>query len=153
MNPRRNLSVLFVAQAVLGCQAPVYVILGGLAGALLADSRSLATLPVSVVVLFSMFTAPAASLFMGRYGRRAGFLVGAAAGAYLGRKLDAVVDGQFVKEVEASMGPGTSALFLVFRKYEPAALTAWLQPYAGRVYQTTLSPELVEQLDRALQER
>ncbi len=81
MNPRRNLSVLFVAQAVLGCQAPVYVILGGLAGALLADSRSLATLPVSVVVLFSMFTAPAASLFMGRYGRRAGFLVGAAAGA------------------------------------------------------------------------
>jgi len=81
MNPRRNLTVLFVAQAVLGCQAAVYIIVGGLAGALLADSRSLATLPVSVVVLFSMFTAPAASLFMGRYGRRAGFLVGTVAGA------------------------------------------------------------------------
>ena len=81
MNPRRNLTVLFIAQAVLGCQAAVYVIVGGLAGALLAENRSLATLPVSVVVLFSMFTAPAASLFMGRYGRRAGFLVGTVAGA------------------------------------------------------------------------
>ena len=82
-----------------------------------------------------------------------GTLVGVAAGALLGRKYGEGVDAKFVKEVEASMQPGTSALFLVFRKYEPAALAAWLQPYAGRVYQTTLSPELVEQLDRALQEQ
>ena len=81
MNPRRNLTVLVIAQAVLGCQAAVYVIVGGLAGAILAESQSLATLPVSVVVLFSMFTAPVASLFMGRYGRRAGFLVGTVFGA------------------------------------------------------------------------
>ena len=50
MHPRRNLTVLFIAQAVLGCQAAVYVIVGGLAGALLAESRAFATLPRSCVV-------------------------------------------------------------------------------------------------------
>jgi len=80
MSPRRNLTVLFIAQAVLGCQMPVHVVLGGLAGAALADNRALATLPVSLVVLISMFAAPAASAFMGRFGRRAGFLIGATAG-------------------------------------------------------------------------
>jgi MFS family permease len=80
VSPRRNLTVLFIAQAVLGCQMPVHVVLGGLAGAVLADNRALATLPVSLVVLVSMFAAPAASAFMGRFGRRAGFLIGAAAG-------------------------------------------------------------------------
>jgi uncharacterized membrane protein len=82
-----------------------------------------------------------------------GTVIGVAAGALLGRSLHGGVDGKFVKEVEASMSPGTSALFLVFRKYDATALASWLQPYAGRVNQTTLSPELVEQLDRALREQ
>ncbi|MBN1238734.1 MAG: MFS transporter [Gammaproteobacteria bacterium] len=77
---KRNVAVLVFAQAVLGSQLAVSIILGGLAGALLAENKSLATLPISLVVLVSMFTAPAASLFMGRFGRRAGFLLGAAAG-------------------------------------------------------------------------
>jgi predicted MFS family arabinose efflux permease len=57
------------------------MILGGLAGALLADNRALATLPISIMVLTSMLTALPASHFMGRFGRKAGFLLGAAAGA------------------------------------------------------------------------
>ncbi len=81
-----------------------------------------------------------------------GALVGVAVGALLGRKLGDGVDRTFVKQVEESMVPGTSALFLLFRKYDPAAMAAWLKPYAGRVYETTLSPELAEQLDRALHE-
>lgn len=81
MNPKRNLTVLFVAHAILGSQMPLNIILGGLAGAELAGSRSLATLPISMVVLVSMFAAPLGSLLMGRFGRRAGFLIGAAAGA------------------------------------------------------------------------
>src|SRR5690606_14943347 len=58
----RNVAVLVFAQAVLGSQLAVHIILGGLAGAELAPERSLATLPISVVVLVSMLTAPAASL-------------------------------------------------------------------------------------------
>jgi len=78
---KRNLAVLVFAHAVLGAQLALNIIVAGLAGALLADDPSLATLPISVVVLGSLVTTPGVSLFMGRYGRRAGFLVGAAAGA------------------------------------------------------------------------
>ncbi|HMB72672.1 MAG TPA: MFS transporter [Gammaproteobacteria bacterium] len=81
MSPKRNLAVLFAAHAVLGSQMPVNVVLGGLAGAELAANPALATLPLSVIVLFSMFAAPVASFIMGRFGRRAGFLIGALAGA------------------------------------------------------------------------
>ena len=81
MNPKRNLVVLFLAHAVLGCQLPVNVVLGGLAGAELAGNRALATLPLSIIVLASMFSAPLASLVMGKLGRRPGFVLGALAGA------------------------------------------------------------------------
>ena len=81
MQFNRNLTVLFIAQAVLGCQLPIQIILGGLAGQELASNQGFATLPVSIVVLVSMFAAPAASMIMGRYGRRIGFLIGAIAGA------------------------------------------------------------------------
>src|SRR5690606_14692088 len=78
---KRNVAVLVFAHAVLGSQLAVNIILAGLAGRALAPDTALATLPVSVVVLMSMLTAPWASLFMGRYGRRAGFMAGIAAGA------------------------------------------------------------------------
>jgi MFS family permease len=77
---RRNVAVLVFAQATLGSQLAINIIVAGLAGAVLADDPALATLPVSVVVLGSLLSAPAVSLFMGRYGRRAGFLLGALAG-------------------------------------------------------------------------
>jgi hypothetical protein len=54
--------VLAFAHAVLGSQLAVAIIVAGLAGALLAESSALATLPISIVVLVSMLTAPAASL-------------------------------------------------------------------------------------------
>ncbi len=81
---RRNVAILAYAQAVLGSQLAIQIILGGLAGARLAGDPSLATLPISIAVLVSMFAAPAASLFMGRFGRRAGFLLGALSGATAG---------------------------------------------------------------------
>jgi MFS family permease len=81
---KRNVAALVFAHAVLGAQLAINIIVAGLAGALLAEDPALATLPVSLVVLGSLGATPAVSLFMGRYGRRAGFLVGAAAGAGAG---------------------------------------------------------------------
>ena len=78
---KRNVAVLFCMQAILGAQLPVNIILGGLAGAVLAENRALATLPISIMVLLSMFSTLPMSHFMGRFGRRAGFIVGASAGA------------------------------------------------------------------------
>ncbi len=77
---RRNLAVLVGAQVILGSQMPVTFILGGLAGQLLAPSRCLATLPISVIILGSMLSAPPLSSLMQARGRRPGFLIGAAGG-------------------------------------------------------------------------
>lgn len=81
-----------------------------------------------------------------------GTMVGAAAGAYLGNKIAGdSVDGGFVKDVAAELAPGCSTLFLMIQESDAAALRAALDPYEGRIYQTTLPDELKETLDRALQ--
>lgn len=77
---RRNLRVLVAAQVVLGSQMPVTFILGGLAGQMLAPTKCLATLPISVIILGSMLSAPLLADLMQRRGRRAGFILGAAGG-------------------------------------------------------------------------
>jgi MFS family permease len=78
---KRNVAVLVFAQAILGSQLAINIIVAGFAGEVLASSASLATLPISIVVVGSLLTAPAMSLFMGRYGRRAGFWLSTLAAA------------------------------------------------------------------------
>ncbi len=78
---KRNVAVLVAAQALLGAQMPMIFIVGGLAGQSLATNPCLATLPISLIVLGSMLAATPISAIMQRWGRRAGFLVGATAGA------------------------------------------------------------------------
>lgn len=78
---KRNVVVLVAAQAFLGAQMPIIFIIGGLAGQSLASNVCLATLPISLIVLSSMFMATPMSAIMQKYGRRAGFLVGATGGA------------------------------------------------------------------------
>ena len=78
---RRNVFVLVAAQAVLGAQMPMIFTIAGLAGKQLAPNACLATLPISMMVIASMLTATPISAFMAKYGRRAGFVIGAAGGA------------------------------------------------------------------------
>ncbi len=78
---RRNVIVLVLAQAILGAQMPMIFTIGGLAGQSLAPNPCLATLPISLIVLGSMLSATPVSALMQRHGRRAGFFVGAGAGA------------------------------------------------------------------------
>ncbi|SNR41698.1 MFS transporter [Puniceibacterium sediminis] len=78
---RRNVTVLVMAQAILGSQMPMIFTIGGLAGQSLASNICFATLPISLIVLGSMLTATPISWFMQRYGRRAGFMLGALGGA------------------------------------------------------------------------
>ncbi|MBM2577994.1 MFS transporter [Jannaschia sp. Os4] len=77
----RNVIVLVLAQAILGAQLSIHLIVGGLAGVVLAPSPLLATLPVSVMVFSSMTTAPWLSPLMQRRGRVTGFVIGSLAGA------------------------------------------------------------------------
>lgn len=78
---RRNLTVLVAAQAFLGAQMPLLFTVGGLAGQQLAPHPCFATLPIALIVLGSMLTATPLSSFMQKYGRQAGFFVGALGGA------------------------------------------------------------------------
>ncbi len=76
----RNVIVLVLAQALLGAQMPMIFTIGGLAGQSLAANPCWATLPISLIVLGSMLAATPLSSIMQKYGRRAGFFVGAAGG-------------------------------------------------------------------------
>ena len=76
-----NVTVLVLAQAILGSQMPMIFTLGGLAGQTLAPNPCYATLPISLIVLGSMLAANPLSMIMQRYGRRVGFFVGALGGA------------------------------------------------------------------------
>ncbi len=77
---KRNVAVLVAAQAFLGSQLPMMFVIGGLVGQQLSPNACLATLPISMIVFGSMTTAPWLSPLMQKYGRRAGFIIGAAGG-------------------------------------------------------------------------
>lgn len=76
-----NVTVLVLAQAILGSQMPMIFTIGGLVGQKLAPNPCYATLPISLIVLGSMLAANPLSMIMQRYGRRTGFFVGALGGA------------------------------------------------------------------------
>lgn len=78
---RRNVVILALASAILGAQMPVHFTLAGLSGQILAEDKTLATLPISATVFCSMLSAPIIAGLMGRYGRRLGFLLGCLGGA------------------------------------------------------------------------
>jgi MFS family permease len=73
MLPHPNLIILFLAQAIFASGSVVLVTVGGIVGSHIAPVPGLATLPVSLMVAGTAITAVPASLFMGRFGRRAGF--------------------------------------------------------------------------------
>jgi len=79
---KRNVTVLVLAQAILGAQMPMIFVVGGLAGKQLASNVCWATLPISLIIFGSMTTAPWLSPLMQSRGRRFGFYVGAVAGAF-----------------------------------------------------------------------
>lgn len=77
---RRNALLLAAAQALYVCSTIILITSAGLLGAMLADDKGLATLPVSTFVIGTALTTVPASLFMRRVGRRVGFLGGALLG-------------------------------------------------------------------------
>ena len=72
----RNFAVLVLANTIFGAAFPIQLILGGLAGLMLAPTPALATLPSSIQTLAGMVAAAPFSLLMARVGRRAGFGLG-----------------------------------------------------------------------------
>jgi MFS family permease len=85
MPSERGTALLLAAtQALYQTTSVVMVAVGGLVGLKLAADPRLATLPVGMVMVAATLGMIPAALFMQRYGRRAGFLLGCALGTFAG---------------------------------------------------------------------
>lgn len=81
-----------------------------------------------------------------------GAAVGAAAGVLAGKFSDYGIDDAFVKELSANMAPGSSALFVLLRKFTADRVTPELAKFGGTLLQTSFSLEAEAQLRAALRQ-
>ena len=79
-----------------------------------------------------------------------GFAVGAASGAVSGALTDVGVNDNFMKELAATMNPGSSALFVLVRKATPDKVLDEVKGTGGKVLKTSLSHEDEAKLQAAL---
>lgn len=130
-NSRRNLICLFLLQALPGGQTPILFAFSGLNGYILAEDKAFATLPISLIVIGTMLSSLPISLLMGRYGRRAGLLVGLAFGAVGGALgLLSVVQAEFIWLLIGSFCSGVCFASLVLIRF--AAVDAVPPPLAPK---------------------
>jgi uncharacterized membrane protein len=80
----------------------------------------------------------------------AGLAIGALAGGFIGRSLHQNVDKGLVQDVTNDLSENTSALFVIGSSASPSAVIGALEPYKGKVYQTTLDAETEAQIQAAL---
>lgn len=133
----RNLPILTLGQVVALSGSAGFMLLAGLVGAELAPSRTLATLPISVMpVSVALFTIPAA-LFMQRFGRRAGFLTASLA-AFAGLLLAAFAlsTRNFALFCAAAVPAGFQGAFA--QQYRFAATESVEPEHAGRAVSLVL---------------
>ncbi len=78
---KRNVTILVLAQAILGSQMPMIFTMAGLAGQSLASNPCWATLPISLMVGGSMVFANPVAWVMQTFGRRVGFWLGTLGGS------------------------------------------------------------------------
>jgi MFS family permease len=77
---RRNVLLLAVCQSLSATTMSLIITVHALAGFMLAEDKTLATLPLGIMFTMVMFSTIPASLFMKRYGRRLGFTLGQSIG-------------------------------------------------------------------------
>ncbi|MBM7069155.1 MFS transporter [Actibacterium sp. 188UL27-1] len=123
---------LLVANAILSSAMPMMIILGGLAGLMLAPSAALATLPASLSTLAALLAAAPFSLLMGARGRKTGFVTGAAC-AVIGSLIGvwALFTGSFLLLCIAHLALGAALACYQFFRFAAAEVvsTEW-QPVA-----------------------
>ena len=79
-----------------------------------------------------------------------GMAVGAGAGALSGKVSDYGINDQFMKDLAASLCPGSSALFVLVKKVTPDKVLLELEGSGGKVLKTSLSDEDEAKLQAAL---
>ena len=79
-----------------------------------------------------------------------GLAVGASAGAVSGALADIGIDDAFMKELAATMTPGSSVLFVLIRKSTPDRVLQEVTGTGGKILKTSLSHEDEAKLQAAL---
>lgn len=148
---RRNVMVLATAQALAGGTSTIFVATGGIVGAMLAPDKSLATVPITVMVLGIWFgTLPVGALAK-IYGRRFALEAGSAVGV-LGGLIScwAVLQGSFALFLLGSFCAGVyGASYQSYRfaaadtaseRFRPKAVS-WVM--TGGIVSAVVGPQLI----------
>jgi len=148
---RRNVWLLSLGQAFYGTHAVAFMTIGTLAGHMLADDKSLATLPITAFMIGTALTTVPASLLMRALGRRFGFLLGAASGILSGLLgVYAMYAGSFVVLLASAFFTGSyqaCALYYRFAAADRASeafkarAISWV--LLGGVAAAFISPQLI----------
>jgi len=82
-----------------------------------------------------------------------GAAIGAGSGAISGALTDIGINDQFMKDLGATLTPGTSALFVLVRKSTPDKVLDGLKPFIGKakVLRTSLTKDKEDELRQALE--
>ncbi len=148
---KRNALLLAAATALAGANASVIFATGAITGATLSPDPGLATLPITVFVIGMACGTLPVGWVARRYGRRASFMVGATAGAFMGLLgAFAVIIGSFPLYCLATFFGGTYAA--VAQSYRFAAADtaspafkakaiSWTM--AGGVFAGVIGPQIV----------
>jgi uncharacterized membrane protein len=82
-----------------------------------------------------------------------GAAVGAGSGALAGKLADIGINDQFMKDLSATLTPGSSALFVLVRKSTPDKVLEGLKAFSGRgrVLQTSLSKDKEDELRKFIE--
>jgi uncharacterized membrane protein len=81
-----------------------------------------------------------------------GLAVGAASGALAGKLSDLGINDRFMKEVAATLEPGTAAIFALVRRSTPDRVRQALAPYEPTLIRTSLPLDEEAEIVRRLQE-
>jgi uncharacterized membrane protein len=80
----------------------------------------------------------------------AGIVMGIAGGALVGKTFHTGVDKKFIEEVQGSLTPCSSAILFIVGSENIGLLIAALEPYSGKIYQTSFDSEAEAGLRDAL---
>jgi len=83
-------------------------------------------------------------------GLAVGSAIGGATGALTGKLLDFGIGDDFIRDVGRSLRPGSSALFLLFRRVKAEEVLKEIEGFGGRVIRSTLSQAQEARLETAL---
>jgi uncharacterized membrane protein len=82
-----------------------------------------------------------------------GAALGAGSGALSGRFADLGINDQFIKDLSATITPGSAALFVLVRKSTPDKVLEGLKPFSGtgRLLQTSLTKDKEDELRKFIE--